>query len=189
MRLYWASCNASSKNVSLILFSELCHLPVLHLMHQNFSFLIIFYLIVPGTIFLFSPWVHDFVCGTKYLGLYLLPVLKITLFLAYDRCHPLRWYAANLISVFLFFFKSLSFICIHIHICIIKIYIYLSLRVNPWEKNLLVTTTASFFLFVFDLLTLAFFLIYLRILTLFLFCPTKLVISYITSQCCFLIAG
>lgn len=37
---------------------------------------------------------------------------------------------------------------------------------EPLGKNLLVATTASVFLFVFDLLTLAPFLIYLRILTL-----------------------
>lgn len=42
---------------------------------------------------------------------------------------------------------------------------------KPLGQNLLVTTTASFFLFVFDLLTLAPFLIYVRILILFFISP------------------
>lgn len=112
-RLYWASHNASSKNASLRLFSELCHLSVLYLIPQIFSFLIVFFLIVLGTIFLFSPWVYNFVCGTKYLGLYLLPVLKMTLFLVYNSCHPLYWHAANLISVLLF---SSSYFHLYIYI-------------------------------------------------------------------------
>lgn len=45
--LYRALCNASSKNASLELFSELCNLPVLYLMYQTFTFLIIFCMNVP----------------------------------------------------------------------------------------------------------------------------------------------